>query len=352
MKNFSILPALFLSAATFVGHAQQNYSSCLSVNPTGPLNFLTINDAVSQSGTCLNAEPTSGCAIGYPLNAANTSSNDTLVIKAGHTINYDNNFYVTNNQQSSETRQIAEAGTGHVLIVFGTLQHSNNSSTRNLDIPVGTTMIIMPGGQLVSNRNNNRLRVYGTLIVEEGGDITLGGSGNAELNIEGTGNVIVNGSVTANNFNINGALTGTGTIAVSGNGDITGNGTVNGQVMTGAVTSPLNLGNNVPTWTGTSWKNGILPANGLPVIIEENALNGSSPMDLMQGVDVSQITINAGKELVLAPGQSIASGFSLYMRDNAKIILDADENGYAMIVFDGFRHMNESAEIVFKQHLV
>lgn len=352
MKKFSIFSAFLFSAASFVGYAQQNHRSCISVHPNGPLNFQNINDAVSQNGTFLNTEATSGCALGYPLSPSNTSSSDTLVIQSGHTIEYDNNFYVSASQQGSETRRIAEPGTGHVVMIYGTLLHANTNSTRNLDVPVGTTLIIMPGGQLLSNRNSNQLRVFGTLIVEEGGEITIGASGGASLDIEGTGNVVINGSVTANDFNINGSLTGTGTIKVDGNGGITGSGSINGDAISGTVPSPLNLGNSVPTWTGSSWHNGKLPAHGLPVIIAENAINGASPMDQLEGVDVSQITINAGKELVVQPGQSIASGFNLYMRDNSKIILDADATGYAMIVFDGFRHMDETAEIVFKQHLV
>ena len=358
MKKFSIFSALLFSAASFVAYAQQNHSSCLSVHPNGPLNFQTINDAVSSNGTFLNSEATSGCALGYPLTASNSSSNDTLVIVAGHKIEYDNNFYtVTDNVQGSETRRIAQPGTGHVVVVYGTLQHSASSSTRNLDVPEGTTLIIMPGGQLLSSRNSNRLRVQGTLIVEEGGSISIGGGGGAALNIEGNGHMVLNGTVTANDININGTLTGTGTLSVNGNGNITGdgNGTYNGVPIPSGnqgIPSPLNLAGSVPTWTGSSWHNGKLPANGLPVIIAENALNGASPMDQMEGVELSQITINAEKELVVGPGQSIASGFNLYMRDNAKIILDADATGYAMIVFDGFRHMSESAEIVFKQRLV
>lgn len=216
----------------------QNLANCgsqtLSSNPSLNMNTFLINDAVDVNNSYPNdvAGPTP-CS-NQQLNANN---HDTAVIRPGTTI--------TLNGHPSNLGY-----DGKVLLIYGDVffTGSNPNGRRQLNIADGATVIVKNGGGILSDANRNKDLHVGdgaTLIIDQGGvfDFSSDGGGD-ETNISGTGTIIVNGTMSVNNLNNDGSITGSGTI--SSETPPTGGGTING----GPNTIPPNgdLSTAGPTW--------------------------------------------------------------------------------------------------------
>ena len=237
-----------------------------------------------------------------------------------------------------------------------------SAPVKNLPIDIHCDIVVEQGGKLSFAGHNQEPFVIknGTTVIVNG-DFVLT-ENNTILTIETGGLLIVNstGKITnsgnpQNHVEVNGDITGSGTVEWSGN--LTGTGTINGTTI-GSQVSPLNLAQEGFVWDGTAWQGGTAPSG----IYDRTIFNGnySSSADTMvsstwpsEGITINEklgggfYTIAFDENDDLSNIKSVTNEGLLKFVDNVTIsgvVLDAAGGGQITIERNftrkGWHHMS------------
>ncbi len=250
--------------------AQLKVASCQNANN----NFGNIAIALDASGNYVGGSPNT-CNI-RNVNINNT--NDTVIVREGTTT----------------TRSDLNGTINGVVIVYGTL----DLETGNQSLTINSNGQLLIYGT-ISGENNTSIMVNGYMLVADSAQVSTGAGSNADITINGSGIAEINGDLTTPSLTNNGTIVGAGTIF----GSITNQGTVNGSNATiNTSITPLGLTPQTAlTWqSGFQWSNdppgqGINNKNGLAILMEEDFEVGVNNGDFVRRF--SKISVKNNKTL-------------------------------------------------------